>query len=210
MSTTAAQTSERRVTSPTQSSTSSHRDSLSVPQSPLGGRAPPSSTTRDTTDRTNGFHQPPPSDLTDDHTPKARSSIDEAKRASGPAPRISASINAAGDFANHNHYYANSTDSNSNITSSSRPTSEASVPGIKPPTSKYRITNQDEVDSSSEATPTDSTPTKTDSFTRRTAYGRRGTGGLQRQSLVNKHDSAEPEQEQSKGVQLEDKPMDFD
>ncbi|EME39588.1 hypothetical protein DOTSEDRAFT_91887 [Dothistroma septosporum NZE10] len=208
VSTTAAQTSERRVTSPTTSSTSSHRDSLSVPQSPPGGRAPPLS--RDTPDKTNGFHQPPPSERTNDHAHKARTSVDEAKRASGAAPRISASINSAGDFMHHNHFHANSIESTSNMTNSSRPTSEASVQGIKVPASKSRISNADEVDSPSEATPTDSTPTKTDSFTRRTAYGRRGTGGLRRQSLVNKHDSAEPEQEQSKGVQLEDKPMDFD
>ncbi|KAF2169093.1 hypothetical protein M409DRAFT_53044 [Zasmidium cellare ATCC 36951] len=198
VNTTAAQnTPDRRVMSPTQSSTSSHRDSLSVPQSPPGGKAPASHDTS-SPDRPNGmFHQPPPTD----------DSSESSKRQSG-APRMSASINSPSDFGHTNHYYSSSIDSTPGAPNgSAAPTSN---PSIQPPASKYRIVNQEEVASPVEATPTESTPTKQDSLSRRGAYGRRGTGGLSRQSLVSsKHDSAEVEPE-SKGVQLEDKPMDFD
>ncbi|EME79946.1 uncharacterized protein MYCFIDRAFT_37953 [Pseudocercospora fijiensis CIRAD86] len=102
------------------------------------------------------------------------------------------------------------------VTSSTVLTSQpstASTISIKPPASKYRVTNPDD---SSPAT-TEGTPTKKDSLSRiRGVTARRGTGGLRRQSLVNKHESIEgadlvdsPEAS-SKGVQLEDKPMDFD
>lgn len=122
---------------------------------------------------------------------------------------MSASINSPSDFGHTNHYYSSSIDSTPGAPNGggAAPTSN---PSIQPPASKYRIVNQEEVASPTEATPTESTPTKQDSLSRRGAYGRRGTGGLSRQSLVSsKHDSAEVEPE-SKGVQLEDKPMDFD
>lgn len=205
VTTTASQnTPDRRVISPTQSSTSSHRDSLSVPQSPPGGKAPSHDTS--SPEKANGtFHQPPPRDTHVDDSP------DAAKSVSG-APRMSASINSPSDFSHPNHYYSSSIDSMPGAQNGTMraPTSQ---PNVQPPVSKYRIMNQEEIQSPVETTPTnDDTPTKQDSLSRRGAYGRRGTGGLSRQSLVSKHDSAEVEgkEPESKGVQLEDKPMDFD
>lgn len=188
---------DRRVMSPTQSSTSSHRDSLSVPQSPPGGRAPSQDTP--SPEKPNGtFHQPPPRDS------QTSDSTDSSKRTSG-APRMSASINSPSDFGHNNHYYSSSIDSTPGA---------PNAPPTSAPVSKYRVINQDEVASPVEATPPESTPTKQDSLNRRSAgYGRRGTGGLKRSSLVSsKHDSVEvdAQEPESKGVQLEDKPMDFD
>lgn len=116
---------------------------------------------------------------------------------------MSSSINSPSDFASHGHYYSSSVDSTKNTDSS----------GIKPPTSRYKLTNSEEVASPVDTSEVmDGTPTKKDSLTRRAAYGRRGTGGgLKRSSVVSSDPNTEAEKKaESVGVQLEDKPMDFD
>ncbi|KXT10215.1 hypothetical protein AC579_3741 [Pseudocercospora musae] len=220
VSTTAAQH-NARVMSPTgASSTSSNRDSLNIPQSPPASRLPPSSP-QDTPERTNGtFHQPPPAE---DYTPRERSATETAKRISG---HVSASINSPSDFMNPSHFYSSSVDSKPAHTASTVPTSHPSTASnisIKPPASKYRVVNPEE-SSPITSSLAEGTPTKKDSLSQtRGMTGRRGTGGLRRQSLVNKHESIDggefvdspvaqtpPAEEINKGVQLEDKPMDFD
>ena len=202
VSTTAAQNS--RVMSPTtdrssMSTTSGHRDSLSIPQSPPGPR------THDTPERTNGFHQPPPAE---DHTPRERSGTVSTQRASA---HMSASINSPSDFMNPSHFYADGTPG----ADASARDSVASNISIKAPISKYKL-GQPEQQSPDEMTPVDGTPTKKDSLSRsRGVAGRRNTGGLRRQSLVNKgesddHNEGSAESPETKGVQLQDKPMDFD
>lgn len=204
---------DTKVMSPTTSVSSSHRDSLGVPQSPpfsrqQGQGSPPKSF--DTPDRINGTsHQP---SAGDDLPVRERSGTETAKRAPGIAT-TSASISSPSDFAGPNtgHLYSSSVDSSPAATtfSSGPPDSDATTlasSSVKAAISKYSKANDaDEV-----SFPADGTPTKTDSLSRRVAGGRRGTGGLARHSLVgSKHDSVEPEVE-AKGVQLEDKPMDFD
>lgn len=191
------------VMSPTTSSTSSNRDStrdsLIVPQSPPSNRQIPSSPPKnstDTPDRVNGFHQPPPSD--EQPTVRERSSTEATRRPPGGAT-TSASIHSPSDFANHGHYYSGSLDSKPG----------AADTRIKPPTSRYRVTDADEVQSpANTTTATDATPTKKDSLTR--SSGRRGTGGLARQGLVTGKETDNTAAEETRGVQLEDKPMDFD
>jgi len=192
VSATAAQNAGR-VMSPTQSSTSSHRDSLSVPQSPP---VPPKD------EKVNGtsLHQPPPQD---DGVFKSRERSATDARSGTGGPKMSSSINSPSDFASHGHYYSSSVDSTKNTDSS----------GIKPPTSRYKLTNSEEVASPVDTSEVmDGTPTKKDSLTRRAAYGRRGTGGgLKRSSVVSSDPNTEAEKKaESVGVQLEDKPMDFD
>ena len=210
---------DKRIMSPTTSSTSSnHRDSLSVPQSPPATRqtqaasttSPPKHTSPPTssslaqeTPRTNGsIHQPPPAETDGDSTASNRSSF--------PSAKMSASLSGPGDYSSQ--YYSNSS--------------------VDSPTSTQPTTS----DGSSDIQ-------KKDSLGRRGAYGRKGTGGgtgtgsaaasLQRQSLITntKRDSASTthsegvggageyvdspsamsaEKEKAPGVQLEDKPMDFD
>ncbi|KAI5358627.1 putative Rho GTPase activation protein [Septoria linicola] len=208
VSTTAAQNS--RVMSPTAdrsstSTTSGHRDSLSVPQSP------PSSRTGDAPEKTNGFHQPPPAE---GYTPRARSGTETTNRSSA---HVSASINSPSDFINPSQFYTGGADNQPPAASTTTRDSVASNISIKAPASKYKLSNPEE-QSPVAATPTDGTPTKTDSFSRsRGVAGRRGTGGLRRQSLVNKHESGDltdspvaAESPETRGVQLEDKAMDFD
>lgn len=212
VSTTAAQTS--RVMSPTdRSSSSSHnRDSLGVPQSPLGTRS------QEAYEKSNGFHQTPPAD--GEHTTRERSGTETTKRSSA---QMSASLNSPSDFANpSSHFYNSNVESTpgQSLSTAAHPDAASSTTSIKPPPSKYRIANPEE-SSPVTSTPVDGTLTKKDSLGRaRGVAGRRGTGGLRRQSLVNKHESGEvtespvavdpPAEPESKGVQLEDKPMDFD
>ncbi|KAK6442358.1 Rho-GTPase-activating protein 8 [Oleoguttula sp. CCFEE 5521] len=105
--------------------------------------------------------------------------------------------------------------------------------GIKAPTSKYKITNDTSERPASPATSVDSSaPVKRDSLTRsagaaaggRTFPVRKGTASsLQRASLISKRDSGEsgtgeyvaspvdaPEESAGRGVQLQDREMDFD
>lgn len=219
------------VMSPT-STTSSHRDSLGVPQSPPQPRmqpapAPPSPPPKDVP-RTNGsIHQPPPAE---EETPEAtpptnreRSATEASKRQS-VAPTLSASITGPQDFMSPSHYYSSSIDSsNPTPTTSTAPTSVAeSTKGPQVP-SKYKINNPDSEDNSP-ATDGNEAPAKRDSLNRRAYPARKGTGGLQRQSLVmggnrdsdsgsytqSPIDAQNAESSPAAGVQLQDKPMDFD
>lgn len=193
VNTNAAQTAAAaRHMSPTTSTSSSHRDSLNIPQSPPATRGGPQSPPKDTDtpSKANGtsFHQPPPRN-SQEHDATPRSSIEAIKRQSGPA--TSASISSPSDFNNQGHFYSSSIDS--------------STPG------GAATSNTSDPSSASSVSKNESTPTKKDSLTRRSGYGaRRGTGGLQRQSLINKGETAAAEEPEAKGVQLEDKPMDFD
>ncbi|GIZ49644.1 hypothetical protein CKM354_001267200 [Cercospora kikuchii] len=207
VSTTAAQ--NARVMSPTtdRSSTSSggHRDSLSVPQSP------PSTRTHDST--LNGFHKPPPAET---QPGRERSGTETTQRSSA---QVSASITSASDFMSPGHFYSGSSESTpagAAETSTTRD-SVASNISVKAPASKYNVAEEQ---SPVAMTPDAETPTKRDSLSRaRGVAGRRGTGGLRRQSLANasKAENGEgndvapsAESPETKGVQLEDKPMDFD
>lgn len=222
VSATAAQQNGRdiKVMSPTTSVSSSHRDSLGVPQSPPASRtqgqgSPPQGF--DTPSRTNGngavYQQSP---ITDGLPARMRSGTEtETGRRPLVAATTSASISSPSDFAGPNtgHFYSSSVDSSPARAafSSGAPSSDATTvasSAVKAAISKYsKAADSDETSSQAAA---DGTPSKADSLSRRVAGGRRGTGGLARHSLVgSKHDSVEPEVE-AKGVQLEDKPMDFD
>lgn len=205
---------DTKVMSPTASVSSSHRNSLGVPQSPSSNRQQGQGSPKgfDTPERTNGFHQMPVADELPAR--RKRSGTETAKR----APVIAAaSISSPPDIVRSNagHFYSSSAESNSSPSaaalSSEVPESEATTAAsstVKAAISKYSKANEN--DDVTSQTPVDGTPTKTDSLSRRVAGGRRGTGGLARHSLVgSKQDGVEPEVE-AKGVQLEDKPMDFD
>jgi len=260
VATASAATTGKAVMSPT-STTSSNRDSLGVPQSPPSARQQPATTTaasppnkqqhvsppstassNEAPPRTNGsIHQPPPAEEPEETAPptsRERSGPEPAKRTSVP-PTMSASISMPQDFATPSGYYVDS------------PTSTTA-----PPTSRYKVTNADPAESASsnaaaEAEDGSAAPVKRDSLNRAAArkpQARKGTGGLQRQSLVmgggresldggSRGDYAESpvavegpsglsmpgafggvEEESGArhhgnhqaGVQLEDKPMDFD
>lgn len=186
---------DKRILSPTTSSSSSnHRDSLSVPQSPPSTRQPPSASTtspqkntspptssayQDAPRTNGGIHQPPPAETDGPDTSAA------ARHTS--VPTMSANMNGPGDYS---HYHTGSVDS-------------PGTAATEQPASAVQ---------------------KSDSLGRRAAYGRKGTAGsLHRQSLITKRDSADsgPAEyvdspttltsgEKAPGVQLEDKPMDFD
>lgn len=202
---------DKKVMSPTSTASSSNRDSLGVPHSPSSARvqpntastsppqAPSSSSSQEAPARTNGsIHQPPPAE--DESEP-------ENKRGSGSVKDSS-------------HYYNSSIDSGNPSAS----TAHTSVDSAIKAASKYKVSNSDDPETPSSPVSSvkdaDGTPTKRDSATRRPP--RKGTGGLQRQSLMSGKrgsvDSGEyaespvdaEQEKQSKGVQLEDKPMDFD
>jgi hypothetical protein len=184
-----------RHMSRTTSISSSHRDSLLVPQSPP--TLPPKNEFTADSPRTNGrfgsIHQPPPQD---DEVPlRQRAGTEAAKRIS-VVPAMSASISSPSDFNAPGHYYSTSLDS-----------------PIGPPADRA-------LDGS--------TPTKKDSLARRSAVPLKKTSGsMNRSSLVgtsslpSRNDASETpastaspvDQSSAKppaGVQLEDKPMDFD
>lgn len=177
---------DKRITSPTTSSSSSnHRDSLNVPQSPPASRQQPAASTTSPPKsqdppRANGsLHQPPPAE-------------------SDGEGKMSASLSGPGEYS---HYYSGSTDTTPSVADASASAGEMQ---------------------------------KKDSLGRRAAYGRKGTGGagpapanLKRQSLItssSKRDSGSTVDSSAgevvaspstmtaagAGVQLEDKPMDFD
>ena len=171
---TAEPPSDRRVISPT-STSSSHRDSLGVPLSPPQTRTqssnnttspPKSSSSHQEVPRTNGsLHQPPPAE---DDQPEV------SKRTSVP-PILSASMSGPHEFMAPNHYYNSSIDSTSAATMTS--TGRTSLDSTKPlptPASKYKITNADPADltqqRSSSPAGDSNTPVKRDSL------GRSGAG----------------------------------
>ena len=234
--------SERRVVSPT-STSSTNRDSLSVPGSPPQAKLQPTTATPASPPkpRTNGsLHQPPPADdePVNGTTLQATPTDAALKRISVPSA-MSASISGPDDFMSPSHYYSSSIDSAApTVSTAATSDSTASSKPLPPPSSKYKIMNADSdtppspVSNSTAAA--DGAPAKRDSLGRsapRSYQPRRGTGGLQRQSLVagSSRDSAdsskyaeppvevrkEPEfvdapEEASRAVQLEDKAMDFD
>lgn len=240
---------EKRIMSPTSSVTSSHRDSLSVPQSPhqaqLTSRSQPVASSspskpgadaQEALDRPNGsIHQPPPADDEPTETNGQKPQTTEASKRQSIPPHLSASISSPQDFMTPSHYYSSSIDSPSNTPVSSTPHTSVDSSVAQKAMSKYKVNNSDAessfepTTSSPSSTATDSAPVKRDSLNRsgvRAHAQRRGTGGLQRQSLimgqgnrdsldsvnyvespVDTHPAAGPE---AKGVQLEDKPMDFD
>jgi len=244
---------DKRLMSPTSTSSSSNRDSLSVPQSPPQTRAQPAATTasppkapsssssQEAPPRTNGsLHQPPPAEDDTPPTSRDRSGTEATKRTSVP-PTMSASISNPGDFMTPNHYYNNSIDSTSGTaTPTATSTAHTSVDSavLNKPASKYKIMNADTDSPSSPARSSspapDGAPIKRDSLNRSGARfpARKGTAGLQRQSLImgpqrdsfdsnsayvespveqrSAADGGSLEEKHSAGVQLEDKPMDFD
>ncbi|KAF2764801.1 hypothetical protein EJ03DRAFT_331511 [Teratosphaeria nubilosa] len=236
----------RGIMSPTSSVTSSHRDSLSVPQSPLSQARtqPPSTTSPPKTGgkealpiRTNGsIHQPPPAEVDE---PQGRQRTGTASsipsyRLSNP-PQVSASISGPQDFniaPAPSHYYSNNADESGSSTPTSASTAHTSMDSAPKP--RYKISNAEETSSETATSSSPSSeaggPAKRDSLNRRAYPARKGTAGLQRQSLIigqqAKRDSADSgayaesliaadaaareEEKGSAGVQLEDKPMDFD
>ncbi|KAK3615287.1 Rho-GTPase-activating protein 8 [Elasticomyces elasticus] len=222
--------------SPTTSVTSSHRDSLGVPQSP----PQPRSNTSPTPDapRTNGsLHQPPPAEEepAETFTTKERNPPEPPSKRPSVIPSLSASITGPSDFMNPSHYYSNSIDSPSTITPTTTTNPAPAPESTKPDSaySKYRVSNTDDVEppspiSKSSAAAADGTPIKRDSLNRTRGYpARKGTGNLGRQSLImggaggtGKRDSmdsngyaqspVEAPRVVDAGVQLEDKAMDFD
>jgi hypothetical protein len=183
-----------RVMSRNASISSSNRDSLLVPQSPPA--PPPKNDVSADSPRTNGrfgaIHQPPPQD--DEAPMRQRAGTEAAKRVS-VVPTMSASISSPSDFNAPGHYYSTSLDS-----------------PIGPSTDRS-LEN--------------STPTKTDSLARRSAIPLKKTSGsMNRSSLIgtsslsSRNEASEPASSAAPadksgtkapaGVQLEDKPMDFD
>ena len=186
---------EKRVISPT-SSSSSHRDSLTIPpQSPPQTRqAPTSSTTSPPKHqeplRTNGsIHQPPPPE-TDDATEMAYTNRERSATATASAnrvdtqPKMSASLSGPQDLYSPSHMYSQSVDST--------PTSATS--------SKSKFASLQ----SSAADPASADVQKKDSLSRnRGPYTKKSAGSLHRQEAAGAA-------EKSAGVQLEDRPVDFD
>ena len=193
---------EKRVMSPTSSTSSgTQRDSLVVPQSPPAPRqapvtattSPPKTQTQTTSSsaqevpRTNGsIHQPPPaeSDAPSEtsYASRERSSTEASKRIS-VQPTMSASLSGPGDLVSPGQYYSSSADSPTAADSSA----QSLVAG----------------------TPTSGDVQKKDSLSRiRGQYSRKPAGGMQRSSLVSNADSINSQGKS--GVQLEDRPVDFD
>ena len=190
----------KQVGSPASSTTSStnHRDSLTVPQSPPPARqtatttttasppkAQPQATSAPSKDppRTNGsIHQPPPAEAdtsTSSSTARDRSDTSSSKKIS-IQPAMSASLSGPQDFMSPSHYYNSSIDSPTTTTTSA---------------SQSPITS----------TSTTGDVQKKDSLSRnRAQYSRKPASGLQRQSVEAATDPAKS------GVQLEDRPVDFD
>ena len=190
---------DKRVISPTSSTSSTnHRDSLNVPSSPPPPRQPTASSTTSppkpqTTSaptqeppRTNGsIHQPPPAESDTSATSgRDRSGTDFSKRVS-VQPTMSASLSGPQDFVSPTHYYSTSIDSPTATTSASQ--------------SPISTTGAGDVQ-------------KKDSLSRnRAQYTRKAPAGLQRQSLVGSADSpVDAEASGRSGVQLEDRPVEFD
>lgn len=204
---------EKRVMTPTSSSSTStnHRDSLSVPQSPPAARqqavsattsppkAPGSSLTQEVP-RSNGIHQPPPAETdgpAETEPPRDQSKPSVSKRVSIP-PTMSASMSGPGDFMNPSDFYG-TVDSPK---ASTAPTSETTPTSTTSTQSRFR-----DSDSHSSATSTSATGDvqKKDSLSRARGYARKApSGGLQRQSLVGNAEAP------GSGVQLNDRPVDFD
>ncbi|KAI7710907.1 hypothetical protein KC322_g4250 [Hortaea werneckii] len=213
---------EKKIMSPTSTSSSSNRDSLNVPQSPPSARQsaatpmspPQSNSSSEAPARTNGtIHQPPPADDESDSDGKRGSDLSN----------VSASISGPQDLVDQ---YSGSNEPGTPTTSTPRTSVDTALKGA----AKYKLSNPDPTDSPSSPAGSlrdaEGTPSKRDSLNRRPA--RKGTGGLQRQSVImsgkrGSVDSGEytespvatesiqpQEEQQSKGVQLEDKPMDFD
>lgn len=193
----------------------------------------PSTSSSQEAPRTNGsLHQPPPAEDEPPETTatRERSGTEASKRGSVPLT-MSASMSGPQDFMSPSHYYNSSIHSASTTPTASTAHTSVDSTKIAPPTSKYKIMNADTAEPASpqQAAGSDGAPIKRDSLNRpgvRTYPARKGTGGLARQSLImGKRDSVDSnyvespvdafahggvEEKASAGVQLEDKPMDFD
>lgn len=182
----------KQVASPTSSTSSkNHRDSLTVPQSPPARQtattsttSPPKSQPTHDPPRTNGsIHQPPPAESDTPPSTSAgrdRSGTESSKKIS-VQPTMSASLSGPQDFVSPSHYYSGSVDS---------PTATGSA-------TQSPITGPGEVK-------------KADSLSRsRVQYTRKAGAGLQRQSVDSLGGGADSASGKS-GVQLEDRPVDFD
>lgn len=223
---TAGVVSERQVKSP---ASAGSRGSLDVPLSPptakvQAAQAPASPPRTDIQEHRQSLnstlHQPPP--------PSLKPGVDEVatKRLSIP-PKMSASISGPQDFM---EYYGNGADSP--VTSTAPASDASSINRVS--VARHRLNNGDgepvsPVTSvgSTEIPPTvpakDGGPVKRDSLTRSGARGpaqftRRNTASsLKRSSVVMVNDDSRDQNEdfvdapeEKHGVQLEDKPMDFD
>lgn len=214
---------ERQVRSPTSAGS---RGSLEVPLSPPATRQQ-ATTTQASPPRTEGrtnlngsVYQPPPSTLKPaaDETASKRLSIQ---------PKLTASISGPQDFVD---FYGNAADSPK---ASTAPASDASMSnrtsGLKAPGDGEPISPVTSISSFDTAPLTNTQsreagPVKRDSVTRAAArgapqYARRNTGNSVKHSSVTMSSNAateEPDADEYRnaperpGVQLEDKPMDFD
>lgn len=201
------------VTSPASSTSSNHRDSLNVPGSPPTTRHPPPTTTTTSppkpntsaavqeVPRTNGsIHQPPPAEEPDTTTQASTTSTAANRERSATEvtshldtqPKMAATISGPQDPYSPSHMYRQSVDS--------VPTTATTTKSLR---SKFESTG-------SPTAPTSTSDVqKTDSLGRsRAPYKPKSTGGLQRQSLIA--NAEEKAKEAPTGVQLEDKPVDFD
>jgi hypothetical protein len=189
----------KQVVSPTSSTSSTnHRDSLTVPQSPPAQRqttassttSPPKSQTQATSTpaqdppRTNGsIHQPPPAETEPSasfaSTSRDRSGTDSKKKIS-VQPTMSASLSGPVDF-DPSHFYSSSIDS---------PTATASA--AQSPVTATASSDMQKKDSISRT---------------RGQYTRKTPGSLSRQSADSLGGGAAGG---NSGVQLEDRPVDFD
>lgn len=181
---------QQRIVSPTSSSSSNPRDSLNIPQSPprtqpstMSTTSPPKpSTTSQDPPRTNGsIHQPPPADDSPSE-PTTTAASTNPKRIS-VQPAMAASLSGPGEFS-PSTYYNSSAESPSTTTSSA-------------------------------TTAVGSDVQKKDSLSRaKNTYNRKGQSTTARSSLASdspttastEGDAAKP----APGVQLEDRPVDFD
>lgn len=178
------------VNSPSSSTATNQRESLNIPVSPPSTRQAPATTTTTTPPRLNGsLHQPPPvepettntSYSTTETGSRERSATDTTRR-TDTIPKMSATLSGPGDAYSSTHTYSQSVDS----TPMSATSAKVDVP--LPSTAS-----------------TSSDVQKKDSLGRsRTPYKPKSSGGLHRQSTEGKTPTTPA------GVQLEDKPMDFD
>ena len=173
---------------------------MTVPGSPPQTRSTPTSSTFTSAQppRTNGsLHQPPPAEPDDAEQSytRNRSGTETAKRSSIP-PTMSASISGPQDFYEPSAYYSGTVDSPTSTTSS-----------------KAKFGTVGNTDSAQQS-PVTSTPTsidieKKDSLSRARGI-KKSSGSLQRQSLKSSSESAAQGTTPAPGVQLEDRPVDFD
>lgn len=177
---------QQRIVSPTSSSSSNPRDSLTIPQSPPRTQnstttttSPPKQSTQDAP-RTNGsIHQPPPAD----DTPSEPATTTNPKGIS-VQPTMTASLSGPGDFS-PSAYYNTSADRPSTPTSAATTALGSAASDVQKKDSLSRAKN---------------------------SYNRKGQSTTTaRSSLVSDSPSTTADEAaKAPGVQLEDRPVDFD